>query len=142
MQEQTVQRKHHRHDFAAQQPTKLGIGREKTLVSPIGLLNIYPSEPRNTDPRAVLSRASSKCLSLRHLQADFSTEPSPPCPNQSSAESEAWCHRSVSSVSTHLSRETPIRAPFCRARAPNVSVVWKLVFRRNPALSQPVIGGE
>ena len=66
-------RKHHRHDFAAPQPTKLGIGREKSLVLPIGLINIYPSELRNIDPRVVLSRASSKRLSFRRLRADISS---------------------------------------------------------------------
>ena len=113
-------RQHRRHDFAAPQLTKLGIGRKQSLVSPIGLVDIYPSVPRNTDPRAVPSRASAKRRS--HLSADHSSlrRAAPPCLNQSSAEGEAWCHRSVSSISTHLCRETPIRAPFHRVRAPNV----------------------
>ena len=37
-----------------------------------------------------------------------------------SAEGEAWCPRSVPSRSTHPRRETPIRAPFLRARALHV----------------------
>ena len=91
-------------------------------MSPIGLVHIYPSVPRNTDPRAVPPRAGSKRPS--RLSADLSRLPreTPPCPIQPSAEVEAWCHRSVSSISTYLSRETLIRAPFHRARAPNVLV--------------------
>jgi hypothetical protein len=96
-------------------------------VSPIGLVDIYPSVPRNTDPRAVPSRASAKRRS--HLSADHSSlrRAAPPCLNQSSAEGEAWCHRSVSSISTHLCRETPIRVPFHRARAPNFAVTSRQI---------------
>ncbi len=108
------------------------------MVSPIGLINIYPSVPRNTDPRAVPSRASAK--RLNHLSADHSSLPraAPHCPNQSSAEGEAWCYRSVSPISTHVCRETPIRAPFHRARAPNDLVASRLVSVGFHARPRPV----
>ena len=95
-------------------------------MPPIGLVDIYPSVPRSTDPRAVPSRASAKRRS--HLSADHSSlrRAALPCLNQSSAEGEAWCHRSVSSISTHLCRETPIRAPFHRVRAPIILVASRL----------------
>jgi hypothetical protein len=46
-------------------------------VSPIGLVDIYPSEPRNTDPRAVPSRAGSKRLSRLSVTVGFHARPRP-----------------------------------------------------------------
>ncbi len=108
------------------------------MVPPIGLVDIYPSVPRNTDPRAVPSLASVKSRS--HLSADHSSlrRAAPPCLNQSSAEGEAWCHRSVSSMSTHLCREAPIRAPFHRARAPNVAITSRRITVAFGAPRRPV----
>ena len=107
-------------------------------MSPIGLVDIYPSVPRNADPRAVPSRTGSKRLS--RLPEGFLARPRPVPSSPASAEVEAWCHRSVSSISTHLCRETPIRALFRRARAPNVLVASQKAFTRGRALSHPAIG--
>ncbi len=67
-------------------------------MSPIGLIDIYPSVPRNTDPRAVPSSASSK---LERLSRPGPASSLRLISEQSLAEGEARCHRSVSSISSN-----------------------------------------
>ena len=107
-------------------------------MSPVGPIGIYPSAPRNTDPRAVPSPARAQ--RLRRRRADRSNRPraGPPCPNYASAEGKAWCPRSVPSRSTHPRRETPIRAPFLRPRALNVFAAGALTAATVPAPARPV----